>query len=186
MECLNETKLQEYIDGSLTNVEKAMVRDHLIVCEDCRIEYELFSEMEKSLESPLLLEPPEIIERSVLKTLFPMVPNYASISAFIAASFLLLVTGIYTYFGFADNSLVQAYQLTSSSTLNWVGSMIQTISQIVSGMMAVFDAVNRFLSVIFSGQIGTGIIGLSSLMFVMLCIFSISKLVLRKPKTSQQ
>ncbi|MCP4120308.1 MAG: hypothetical protein GY751_00975, partial [Bacteroidetes bacterium] len=70
MKCLTDINIEEYIDGALTNVESAIVRDHLIVCQSCNTRYESFYAMEKVLREPLFIEPPSIIERNVLKELF--------------------------------------------------------------------------------------------------------------------
>jgi predicted anti-sigma-YlaC factor YlaD len=108
MECLTNTKIQDYIEGTLNSVESAMVRDHLIVCAACKKKYNEYELLEKHLLQPVEIIPPAIIERRVLRELFPLLPSYTSIFALVAASFVLLVTGIYIYFDFANNSIIQA------------------------------------------------------------------------------
>ena len=39
MECLSDIKIHDYVEGSLTAVEKSIVRDHLILCAGCRARY---------------------------------------------------------------------------------------------------------------------------------------------------
>ena len=106
MECLTSTKIQDYIEGTLNSVESAMVRDHLIVCAACKKKYNEYEALEKHLLQPMEIIPPPIIERRVLRELFPALPSFSSIFALIAASFVLLVTGIYIYFDFANNSII--------------------------------------------------------------------------------
>ncbi len=180
MECLNETTIHEYIDGGLTAVEKSIVRDHLIVCEKCRLRHEALEKIENSLAEPVFITPPAVIERNVLNTLFPRIPSYSSVAALIAASFLLLVSSIYIYFDFANNSIVRAFQMTSSNTSNWIGSIIRAISTVFSAVYAVFKAANKMFEVIFNVNIGVEVVGLSVLILLMLGFYSVSQLMLKK------
>ncbi len=180
MECLTNKKIHEYIEGILPAVEKSLVRDHLIVCGKCRAQYEAYERLEQTLNEPVYITPPAVIERNVLKQLFPLIPSYSSIFALIAASFLLLITSIYIYFDFANNSIVQAFQLTSHNTSNWIGSIIKAISTIFSAVYAVFKAISRFIEIIFRVDIGIEIIGLVVLLLLMLVFFSISQLLFKK------
>lgn len=180
MECLNELTIHEYIDGGLTAMEKSIVRDHLIVCETCRLRHDALEKIEMSLCEPVYITPPAAIERNVLNTLFPRIPSYSSIAALIAASFLLLVTSIYIYFDFANNSIVRAFQMTSSNTSNWIGSVIRTISTVFSSVYAVFKAVNKLFEVIFHVNIGVEVIGLTVMILLMLGFYSVSQLMLKK------
>ncbi|MCP4158167.1 MAG: hypothetical protein GY757_61275 [bacterium] len=182
MECLTDIKLNEYIEGSLTAVEKSIVRDHLILCQSCNQRYETYMNLEKTLMDPVFITPPDIITKSVMKQLFPFVPGYTSIFAFIAASFLLLVTSIYVYFDFSNNSIVQAFELTSDSTSNWLGAILKTISTIFTSIYAVFKAFNRFLEIVFKVNIGVEIIGLSIMLMMILTYYSLSHLVFKKVK----
>lgn len=182
MECLINTKIHEYIDGSLNSVESAMVRDHLIVCRTCKNMYENFEKLEKQLQRPVEIIPPAVIERNVLRILFPVLPTYSSILGLIAASFLLLVTSIYIYFDFANNSLIQAIQLASKDTFNLIGSIIETISTIFSAVYAVFKALNRFLNIIFDINLGVEIIGFTVFALFSLVFYSIYRVALKKLK----
>jgi hypothetical protein len=170
------------MEGSLPAVEKSLIRDHLIVCEKCRVKLEAFERLEQTLNEPVYITPPAVIERNVLKHLFPLIPSYSSIFALIAASFLLLITSIYIYFDFANNSIVQAFQLTSHNTSNWIGSIIKAISTVFSAVYAVFKAINRFIEIIFRVDIGIEIIGLVVLLLLMLVFYSISQLLFKKIK----
>lgn len=180
MECLTDIKIQEYLDGGLNSVENAMVRDHLIVCESCQQRHEQYHELETRLLNPVELTPPPIIQQNVLSILFPKLPTYSSIAALIAASFFLMVTGIYVYFDFANNSIVQAMQLTSNNTSNWLGSIITFISSIFSGVYTVFKALNKFINVIFQVNIGAEMVGLTVLLLFSLIFYSIFKLAWKK------
>jgi len=184
MACLSEIKIQKYIEGGLAAVERSLVRDHLIVCAKCRASYQRYEKLEKSLGEPVYITPPPIIERNVLRMLFPRIPSYSSIFALLAASFLLLITGIYIYFDFANNSIIQAFQLTSHDTSNWIGSIIKAISTVFSTVYAVFKAINAFFEVIFKVNIGVEIIGLCMLLFLSWSFYSLSRLVLKKIKGS--
>lgn len=184
MECLNEEKIHEYIDGSLTAVERSIARDHLIVCNRCRVRYEAYQKIEKSLCEPVYYTPPPIIERNVLNLLFPRIPSYSSIAALIAASFLLMVSSIYIYFDFANNSIVQAFRMTSHNTSNWLGAVIRAISTVFSAVYAVFKAVNKLIEIIFSVNVGVEVVGLTVLLVLMLGFYSLSHLMLKKIKGS--
>jgi hypothetical protein len=159
MECLTERKIQEYVDGELNSVENAMARDHIIVCDKCRRAHSEYERLEKFLLSPVDITPPVFIEQNVLRALFPKLPTYTSILASIAASFVLLVTSTYIYFDFSNNSLVQAFNLTSSNTSTWIGSIIRFISSVFTLVYTVFKALNRLSHVLFDVNIGMELIG---------------------------
>lgn len=180
MECLNEITIHEYIEGGVSAVEKSIIRDHLIVCEKCKLRHHAFEKIEKSLCEPVYITPPAVIERNVLNTLFPRIPSYSSVAALIAASFLLMVTSIYIYFDFANNSIVRAFQMTSNNTSNWIGSIIRAISTVFSAVYAVFKAINKMFEVIFNVNIGVEVVGLSALILLMLGFYSVSQLMLKK------
>jgi hypothetical protein len=183
MECLTNIKIQEYVDGSLNSVENAMVRDHLIVCADCQAQHHRYEQLEHQLFAPVEMIPPAVIQRRVMNELFPKLPTYSSIIALIAASFVLLITGIYIYFDFANNSIVQALQLTSSNTSNWIASIVTFISNVFSGVYTVFKAMNRFLDIVFQINLGAEIIGFT--LFIMLSgiFYSIFKVTVKGIKT---
>jgi hypothetical protein len=180
MECLNNHTIQQYIEGDLNNVEKSIVRDHLIVCERCQIEYQSYLKVDTSLKNPVYINPPSIIEKYVLKKLFPLIPSYTSIFVFIAASFLLMITGIYIYFDFANNSIVKALQLTSHNTTNWIGSIIKIISTVFSTVYAIFKAINKFFEIVFKINIGVEIIAIVILLILIAMFYSISQLLVNK------
>jgi hypothetical protein len=182
MECLTNTKIQDYIEGTLNSVESAMVRDHLIVCAACKKKYNEYELLEKHLLQPVEIIPPAIIERRVLRELFPLLPSYTSIFALVAASFVLLVTGIYIYFDFANNSIIQAIQLTSNTTSNWLASVIKVISAVFSGVYTVFEAVNRVLKLLLKINLGAEVIGLTVFVLFTLLFYPILKLAFRKLK----
>lgn len=182
MACITNEILQEYIEGSLTTVEKSMVRDHLIVCDDCRERHEAFESLELTLRAPVFIEPPAVIEQNVLRTLFPRIPSYSSVFALIAASFLLLVTSIYVYFDFANNSLIKAVQLTSQNTSNWIASAVKGVTTIFTAVYAVFKAADRFLEIVLNVRFGAEMIGVVTLVMLLLGLYSVSHLLLNKVK----
>jgi len=182
MECLTNTKIQDYIEGTLNSVESAMVRDHLIICTACKKKHNEYETLEKHLLQPVEMIPPAIIERRVLRELFPLLPSYSSIFALVAASFVLLVTGIYIYFDFANNSIIQAIQLTSNTTSNWLASVIKVISTVFSGVYTVFEAVNRVLKLLLKINLGAEVIGLTVFVLFTLLFYPILKLAFRKLK----
>jgi hypothetical protein len=182
MECLANTKIQDYIEGTLNSVESAMVRDHLIVCTACKKKHNEYETLEKHLIQPVEIIPPPIIERRVLRELFPMLPSFTSIFALVAASFVLLVTGIYIYFDFANNSIIQAIQLTSHTTSNWLASVIKVISTVFSAVYTVFEALNRVLKLLLKINLGAEIIGLTVFILFTLLFYPILKVAFRKLK----
>jgi len=182
MECLTDIKIHQYAEGELNSVETSMVRDHLIVCQTCNAEYEFARLMENHLLEPVEIMPPAMIERNVINQLFPKLPTYSSVFAFIAAGFILLITSIYIYFDFANNSIVQALQMTSSTTSNWIGSIVSFIYATFSSVYAVFKVLNKFLAIIFQINLGAEIVGLTVFIMVSLIFYSIFKLALKKIK----
>jgi len=182
MECLTSTKIHDYIEGNLNSVENSMIRDHIIVCPSCRKEYRHYEALEKQLVQPVEITPPPIIERRVMQELFPRLPSYSSIFALIAASFILLVTSIYVYFDFANNSIVQAIQLTSSTTSNWIASIIKFISTVFTSIYTIFKVLNRFLNIILKVNLGAEIIAITVFILFTALFYPILKLTLRKIK----
>ncbi len=180
--CLNSERIQEYIDGALSSVENALVRDHLIVCEKCRREYEYYERLEKYLAEPVYITPPGVIETAVLKALFPRLPALSSILALIAASFTLIVTWIYIYFDFANNSIIQALQLTSDNTSNLLGSVIKMISTVFSAVYAVFRVINAFIDAVFKINIGVEILGLATFLIFISIFYAVTRLLVKKLK----
>ena len=147
MECLSNHKIAHYVEGSLSQVEMSMIRDHLLHCDRCRRLSECFIQLEENLSQPVLESPPTCIEKNVMHRLFPVLPSYSAVAALVLASFLLLVSWIYIYFDFAHNSLIQAMQMTSNRVFGFMGGIIQGISTIFSGIYAAFRAISKFLSV---------------------------------------
>jgi hypothetical protein len=182
MECLTNKKIQDYIEGNLNSVENSMVRDHLIICSACKKSYNQYETLEKHLLQPVELTPPPIIERRVLRELFPLLPSFSSVFALIAASFVLLVTGIYIYFDFANNSIIQAIKLTSNTTSNWIASVIKVISTVFSGVYTIFEAINRLLKILLKVNLGAEIIGLIIFILFTLLFYPILKVAYRKLK----
>ena len=60
MECLTDYKIQDYIEGNLSKVENAMIRDHLILCTKCELKHKWYLSIENTLKDPVLVEPPAI------------------------------------------------------------------------------------------------------------------------------
>lgn len=180
MECLTHRKIQEYIEGSLNSVESAMVRDHLILCENCQATFDHYSVLEKQLMQPVDIPVPSIIERNVMRLLFPKLPSLSSIAAMIAAGFLLLIAWIYIYFDFANNSIIQAIRLTSDNTTNWITSIVKIVSSIFNTTYAVFSALNRYLQILFNINLGAELIGLAFFILFSLIFYSLLRLAYKK------
>lgn len=186
MDCLTDTKIQDYIEGNFNSVEKSIIRDHLIVCEKCNKRYEMYKNVERILAEPVLVEPPRSIERNVMRKVFPMLPVYSSMFTLIAASFVLLVTSIYVYFDFANNSIVQAVNLTSKDTSSWIGYVIKFVSTIFYAVYTVFKAINGFIKVIFNINLGAEIIGVIVLILFFTVFYKIYQVLFKKIKGNIQ
>ena len=100
-------------------------------------------------------------------------PIFCFVFTLIAASFVLLITTIYVYFDFANNSIVQAFQLTSKDTSSWIGYIIKFISTVFYAAYTVFKALNGFLKVIFNINFGADVIGLIVLILFILISYKI-------------
>lgn len=182
MECLKNKTIQEYIDKSLNRYEQSIIRDHLIVCEKCRAKYEQFKKMEKLLINPVYKEPPAKIEKFVMNRLFSKIPTYSSIFVLISLSFVLLVSWVYIYFDFDNNSIIQAFKLTSNSYFNWITSIITFISNIFSSVYAIFKVLNKLFMIIFNVNIGTQLFGLIILSIFISVFYFVSRIVYKKLK----
>jgi len=180
MACITDSKIQNYIVKDLNSIESAIIRDHLLTCQECKSKYEKYLKLERHLENPVYKAPPAVIERNVLRRLFPVLPTYSSIIALITVSIACLVSFIYIYFDFANNSIIQALRLTSNNTSNWIASIIKVISSIFSGVYAVFKAVNSIISVIFNINIGVEVVASSFVMFFIFVLYMVYRLVFRR------
>lgn len=159
MGCYPDTQIQEYLAGELSNLEGNRIRDHLLTCRKCSEIADRYRKMEPFLQTPRLSEPPETIMENVLKRLYPQYPVYSSIAALIAASIVFLVTWIYIYFDFANNSLIKALHMTSRSTSNWLIGTLRSIDTLFSIIYASFKAISHVLQSILHVSIDPRVIG---------------------------
>ncbi|MBN1195839.1 MAG: hypothetical protein JXA62_00370 [Candidatus Aminicenantes bacterium] len=167
MECPHNKVLVRYAENSLDPIQTAMIRDHLVGCAGCRSRLSQFLKVEEGLAHPPMRTPPTGIEKSVMRRLFPVLPTYGSVLTFVAAGFLLLVTWIYVYFDFANNSLVQAMQFTSNRLFRFAGGILQGISTVFSAVYATFKAFSKLISAVLNVQIQ------AELLFLLLLIASV-------------
>jgi hypothetical protein len=182
MDCLKPDKIQHYIEKTLGSVEMSRIRDHLILCERCQLKYKQYVQIESSLADPDTVEPPAQIQRHVMKKIYAKLPTYSSIFTLIAASIVMLVSWIYIYFDFSNNSLIQALKLTSNSTSNWIGQVIKVISDIFSSVYAMYKSINKFFEIIFNVNIGIEIFGFSVLIVSMILVYALYILVFKRSK----
>lgn len=182
MGCLTEIKIQEYIDENLNTIESSIIRDHLIICEKCKNKYDNYKKVEKHLNNPVYINPPKVIERNVLRRIFPMLPAYSSIFVLIGLGFMLLITGIYIFFDFANNSIIQALQLTSNNTSNWVASIIKIISAFFSSIYAVFKALSTVFETIFNVNVGVEVIAAFVSVLFILLLYPVYRVIFRTLK----
>ncbi|MCK4835863.1 MAG: hypothetical protein KAT17_04465 [Candidatus Aminicenantes bacterium] len=185
MECLSNQQIQDYIEKNGSFVERSIIRDHLIVCEKCQLRYKQYLQMENILTDPEYVVPPERIEKNVMKKIYSRFPAYSSLLSLIAASFVLLVSWIYIYFDFANNSLIQALKMTSDNTSSWIASVIKIISTIFSSVYAIYKTVSKFFDILFNINIGIEIFSLSILILTLILFYAIYQLVF-KPSRRQK
>lgn len=186
MACLPDDKILTYLDGELKSIERAMVRDHLLVCPDCRRTADRYGELHKILALPAACEPPAWLVPQVMKRLYPEMPRYTSIAAMIAAGFIFFVSWIYIYFDFSRNSLVKALQLTADHTSGWLVNIIKGISAIYNSVQAAFKAGNAFLAMLLNIR-STGTVIITSVLAVSgLLLFIMIRLLLKKPGEEKQ
>lgn len=186
MACLTDDKIQRYIEKSLGNVETAMARDHLIVCESCKKKHGQLLRLEKLLSDPVMIKVPEEIEKVVMKKLFSNLPTYTSIFSLVAASFIFFITWIYIYFDFANNSLVQAFQMATTGTSKWIGSIIQFISVVFSSVFTVFKAVNKFFAIVLNIHVGAELIGITFSIVTLILFYGLFHMVSKKIKSQSK
>ena len=180
MDCLPEHKIQEYLDGELKSIEQSLVRDHLLICPDCRRSSERYAELQKILDQPVAIEPPAWLVPKIMKRIYPEIPMTTSIAALIAASFIFFVTWIYIYFDFSRSSLIQALRLTTDSTSSWLVNIIKAISAIYNSVQAAFKACHAFLGMLLSVNPGVPVIIAFGLIFSGLLLFVAMRALLKK------
>lgn len=181
MACLPDDKILAYLDGEIKSIEQALIRDHLLVCPNCRRTADNYAELNKILAQPETSEPPAWLIPRIMKTIYPEIPKYTSIAALIAASFIFFITWIYIYFDFSRSSLIQALQLTADSTSGWLVNIIKGISTIYNSVQAAFKACNAFLNMLLNVRPGGTVIIASALAFLGLLFFTLIRLLLKKP-----
>lgn len=185
MKCLNEFQLNKYGTNNMTGVEASLARDHILTCRKCRDAVKLYGQIEEGLKDPVLESPPGIIERNIMKKLYPNFSYISSVISLVAISFLLLVAGIYVYFDFANDSIIKAFQLTSEKTTSIIASAVNFITGIFSGMYAIFKALNTFFEVIFQVRIGVEVTGFGFAFLLMLLFYFIYNKVIVKIRESK-
>ena len=186
MECPPNETLARFSEKTLNTVESALIRDHLIHCMDCRRRVNEFAAVDRSLSQPRMLTPPPVIEKSVMRRLFPVLPTYGAVFAFVIASLLLLVTWIYIYFDFANNSLIQAMQVTSNRLFRLMGGLIQGISTVFSGVYAGFKAISKLLSALIHVNLQGEVVLLGFIFLAVGAILAASRLFPRKRHDQSQ
>ena len=182
MECLTDKTIHDYASKNLNVVENSMVRDHLILCDKCNQKYEQYLKIENTLEDPVYISAPKQIESYVLKRIYSRLPTYSSIFALISISFIFMISWIYIYFDFSNNSLIQALRLTSNDTSEAIISIIKFISNIFSSTYAVFKAVNKFIEITLNINIGVEIISLTFFILTLSFLYFIYLNIFKKVK----
>ena len=186
MECLNNERIHGYLEGTLNTMEASLIRDHLLVCPDCNARHKAYLKINRHLQHPPLLNPPDSIIAHVLRTLYPGTSFYFSIIALIAASFAFLVTWIYVYFDFSNSSLIQALKLTSKSTSGWIANLIKVISSVFSMVYASFKAIHSFVNYLLRIDLGPEIVRGLVLALSMIFLYSLIHLFSRKFKEKRK
>jgi hypothetical protein len=186
MECLNDVKIQDYLEQSLSPLEQSMVRDHLIGCPDCTRKLEVYKKIENILEKPETVSPPEEVQHFVMARLFPALPKLSSILTLMVVSFVSLITAVYIYFDFANNSIVEALRVTSTDTSNWVVTIVKTISSVFSGVYAVFKALNGVVETIFKVNIGVEVLASFFTFLGILFLYSMYKFLFKRVRETQR
>ena len=164
------------MEKTLNSVEYSLTRDHILSCGKCKENLKHFELIEQNLKEPELKEPPAVIEQFVMKKLFPRFSQVASIITLIAASFMLLIAGIYVYFDFANDSMIRAFHLTRDHATSLISGAVKFISVVFTGLLTVFKAVNALLEALLNVRIGVEITGA---MFAFMLI-SVSYLIYNK------
>lgn len=180
MACSSDDQLQQYVDGELSSIEQCLLRDHLLACPTCRRRSEIYAGLNRCLAQPLTVEPPDMILRSVMRRIYPEFPRYSSIAAMIAASFFFLITWIYIYFDFANNSLIRALQVTSDNASGLFISVVKIISSLFYYTYASFKAIRAFLQVAVKVDVHVEIIALLLLTLAMFLFYSLFHLFARR------
>jgi len=147
------------MDKTLNNVEYSLTRDHILSCNKCREKLKHYELIEINLKEPQLKEPPAVIEQFVMKKLFPRFSQLASLITLTAASFLLLIAGIYIYFDFANDSMIRAFHLTSDHATSIISGAVKFISVVFAGLLTIFKAVNALLEALLNVRIGVEVTG---------------------------
>jgi len=186
MKCLTNEIIIRYMEKSLKGVEYSMTRDHILSCDKCREALAHFKLIEKNLNSPDMKEPPAEIQQVVMKKLFPGFSHVASLVTLIAASFMLLIAGIYIYFDFANDSMIRAFSMTRDHATSVISSIVKFVSVIFSGLMAMFKAVNSLLEALLNLRIGVEITGTVFALFLVFLSYLIYNKLFLKLKKSQQ
>jgi len=170
MKCLSDKKIIEYTENEMNGVEYSLSRDHILSCEKCRQSVKSYELLETELKESENVIVPSEIEEYVTNKLFPCFSHAASLITLIVTSFMLLISGIYIYFDFANDSMIKAFQLTKDQTTSLISSIVKFVSSVFSGLLTVFKAVNSILEVLLNVRIGVEITGI--LFVVILAVLS--------------
>jgi len=180
MDCLSEEKLSAYAEGSLSSIERAIIRDHLILCPRCQKKSREFHRLEKELERPVLVPAPAKIRRSVMRQISSDVSYYSSLTALAAAAFVFVVTTLYLVFDFANNSIIRTFQKASVDSGGIVSAIIKAISTTFKWFYSLLNTANIFLKTLLQIDAGVELIAFFSLGFSLMLMFFIYTKLLRK------
>jgi len=176
MKCLNNKQINDYMEKTLNSMEYSLIRDHILSCGKCRESLKHYELIENNLKEPELKEAPAAIEQFVMRKLFPRFSHVASLITLIAASFMLLIVGIYIYFDFANDSMIKAFHLTKDNATSIISSIVKFVSVVFSGLLAIFKAINALLEALLNVHIGVEITGT----FFAILLITISYLIYNK------
>ncbi len=187
MKCLSDLQIQEYIAQDGGRLARSIQKDHLQRCPECNRRLQQFQVLEEALSDPVWHAAPDTIISRVMAQL-PQAgrPPYAAIISLLAASFLLLVTWIYTYFDLASNSLVKVLQNSSESTFSWFFSLLRLISDVFSLLHAGSKITGHLLAALPGIGPLKGELALLLGLILALSLFTIQQFKSRKFKETQK
>jgi len=149
MDCPNHKLLNDYTGDELNPVERMMVREHLVRCQECRSKINELKLIENALRDPIILEPSVNIEKNVMKLLFPQTPSRISLIVLLSLSFALFIALLFVFFDISNNGVLNALQFSGFQTTSFLGTLIRMMTgsfKVIYAFYKIFDAFTRVLT----------------------------------------
>ncbi len=179
MNCLTDKKIHDIAEHSSVEYDKKGKNAHIENCKDCSKKFEQYKLLDENLDSGLLMEPPVSIAKFVMSKILAKNPSFQSVILSILFSISTIVFLIFTYYGFAKDSLLKGVIATGNFALNGLQSIILALSALLDYSIVFVKTINKLTKIILGVGADAELIGLLFVVIFTGIFFTFHKLVSR-------